>query len=140
MIAALLAVKAVFAAIMAVWIGLVIGAVGGLIGAAGRGLWGLSGAALAGAAAVALVLFGGFVTDDSAQIARLKAENRALTLKAEELRVTGRVLRNTLSELSEQNENNEEVMGRLRAKLAKVPDRPDCVIDEEIVDELRKIQ
>lgn len=140
MISALLAIKAFFAAVMAVWAALAIGAIGGVVGAAFRFWWGLAGSAAVGAVTVAIVLFGGFVTDESDRIARLKAENKALTLKTEELRVTGAALRNTLSELSRASLHNEKVMADLQAKLDATPDKPECIISKEIVDELNKIQ
>jgi len=70
----------------------------------------------------------------------LKAQNRALMAKRDELVLTTRELEKTLSTLLRASEDNEKIVEDLRDQLANMEDRPECIIDKGIVDELNKIR
>lgn len=91
---------------------------------------------LCGAAIVGAMAFWVWSADNT----KLKAQNRALKAKQAELVLTTAELRKTLREQIRAAESNAKVMADLRAKLAKMPRKPECDIDGSIVDELNKIQ
>ena len=93
------------------------------------------------AAVIGAVIVGitAYATDNSTNSA-LKAQNAALRAKQTELVLTTRALEKSLSEALRASEANSRTMASLREKLAATPDRPDCVIDKGVVDELNKIR
>lgn len=93
-------------------------------------LWGLA----VGAAIVGGMYFWVWSADN------LRAQNEALRLKQNELRLTQEALRNTLKEMADAALNNEKVVNNLKIKLEAMPDLPECVIPEDITDELNKIE
>jgi hypothetical protein len=98
--------------------------------------FGVVGGLATGAAVVAAMAFWVWSSDDTNQ----KQYIAQLEQKQNELRLTNEALRHTLGELSKAAEHNEGVMQQLREKLSNVPDRPECVIDKDIVDELQRIR
>lgn len=133
-------IKAWIGLLASLWVWLAIGGAIGFLGGLFRQWLGYPGVAVMGAAIMFAFVFFNWAADDSDKIARLEAENKALTLKAKELRLTAEALRDTLGELSKAAQHNEAVMTDLRAKLDAMPDRPECVIDKDIVDELNRIK
>lgn len=75
-------------------------------------------------------------SDDSA----LRAQNKALAAKADELRMTTQALLNTLQEQAKAAEHNEAVMHDLHERLADMDENPECAIPKGIVDELNRIK
>lgn len=98
--------------------------------------FGLVGGLATGAAVVAAMAFWVWTADTTKKDIYIKQ----LEAKQTELRLTTEALRNTLKELSKAAEYNEQVMVDLRSKLDALPDRPDCVIDKDLVDELNRIR
>ena len=127
-------------AFLSIWVWLALGGAIGIVAVVQRPLGGLLGGAIVGAGIMGFALMYGFFTDHSAEIDRLRAENRRLELKQEELRATGLALRETLAELAEQNAANERTMEDLRGKLDDWKEDPNCTIPGDIIDDLRKIR
>jgi hypothetical protein len=145
MISAVIAIKAFFASVMALASFLILGAAIAFVGWMiarffGPSLSGLIAALGVGAAVMFLAVTGNWLADNSKQVAELKRALELKQAKLEEIRATSEALRETLARLSEAAQYNEGVMTDLRAKLDAVPDKPDCMIDEGIVDELNKIR
>ena len=105
-----------------------------------RSLAGLLIAMAVGAVIMAWSVIGAWLGDNSQRIRDLEAANYLLTVKQDELRLTGDALRKTLEEMRLTAEHNTEVMVELNYKLERLPPKTECDIDEDVLDELDKLQ
>ena len=132
--------KGLLAQAAALWVYITLGAAIAFLGGLFKPWLGYPGVALGGALLMFGVMLGGWASDNRGQVERLKAENAMLEVKQRELRYTGEALRKTLADMSEAQIHNEAVTARLREKLDSMPDNPDCMIVEDVLNELRAIK
>lgn len=107
--------------------------------------WGLATAALVG-----LVIVGGVAATDTyrdlqqsdaqRQIDELAAENAEKALKIDEIRRTTAALQKDLAEQRKADAANAAIITDLNRKLDASGARPECIIPEDIVDEINKIR
>lgn len=139
-LAALAAVKAFIASLLAIGYWILLGAGIGFFSAVFRPLLGTLGAVILGGTVMAVAMLGGFFTDNSDELERLKEQNAALEAKQLELRLTSEALRHTLREMAKAEEHNEQVEEGLRTVIESLRDRPGCVVPREFTDGLKNLR